>query len=202
MAIKRFQRGMFGARPTVYACNLCGRKTRNTGDEGGVDLCRQCFDLAGMQNEVSDGYVTRAEHAAEAARLLAEITAKGGKVDAADAWPALFGAELEAAAPVVEAPVVEAPRASSAPVALAASATPAKRTRKARKATHGGKRAGAGRKATDEGERDASLSVRITAAQRAKLESWAAARGLNVSRAIGNMIDALELAPAGKRAKR
>lgn len=49
MAIKTFQRGS-----AVYKCNSCGRSTRNTGDEGNSRLCYECYELAGIDNEISD----------------------------------------------------------------------------------------------------------------------------------------------------
>lgn len=52
MAIKTFQRSFMGR--STYNCNICGKLTRNTGDEGGVDLCRKCYDEAGLENEHSD----------------------------------------------------------------------------------------------------------------------------------------------------
>jgi hypothetical protein len=49
MAIKTFQRGS-----AVYKCNVCKRSTRNTGDEGNCRLCAECYELAGIENEISD----------------------------------------------------------------------------------------------------------------------------------------------------
>lgn len=43
----------------VYVCDMCGKKTRETGDgESGCNLCRKCYNEAGMDNEISDGHVT------------------------------------------------------------------------------------------------------------------------------------------------
>lgn len=77
MARNRFETGT-----GCYACNACGRKTRSTGngDNENVRLCVQCWELAGIENEISDGHATRAERAEEIAQLEAEIAAKGGKV--------------------------------------------------------------------------------------------------------------------------
>jgi hypothetical protein len=40
----------------VYACRCCGRNTRQTGrgDNENVNLCANCFDLAGEENSLSD----------------------------------------------------------------------------------------------------------------------------------------------------
>lgn len=64
-----------------YTCATCGRKTRNTGQSLSSELCPQCWDLAGLENEVSDGHQTLEEALPEARRLLAEIRSKGGDPD-------------------------------------------------------------------------------------------------------------------------
>lgn len=80
----RFQRGT-----GVYPCNVCGRRTRHTGTQSaGNKICPQCFDLAGIENEISDGYRTAAEAADEIRALVADIAAKGGDVSE---WSALVG---------------------------------------------------------------------------------------------------------------
>lgn len=47
----RFQKGS-----GMYACNVCGRNTRSTGqgDNEHVKLCAECYDLAGEANHLSD----------------------------------------------------------------------------------------------------------------------------------------------------
>jgi hypothetical protein len=51
----RFKGGRSGA---IYVCVVCGKKTRETGDgESANRLCRKCYIEAGMENEISDGYV-------------------------------------------------------------------------------------------------------------------------------------------------
>lgn len=49
MAIRKFQHGQ-----STYNCRVCKRLTRNTGDEGQVELCAECYELAGIKNEISD----------------------------------------------------------------------------------------------------------------------------------------------------
>jgi hypothetical protein len=41
----------------MYACRNCGRQTRDTGrgDNDGVKLCVQCYELAGYENQQMDG---------------------------------------------------------------------------------------------------------------------------------------------------
>ena len=69
---------------STYRCDTCGRLTRYTGAQsGGSKLCPQCWDLAGIENEISDGHSTFEEKRAEIDALLAEIRAKGGDPDEA-----------------------------------------------------------------------------------------------------------------------
>jgi hypothetical protein len=46
--------GKFRRGETTYVCHCCKKLTRNTGDEGGAGLCADCYDLAGIQNGMSD----------------------------------------------------------------------------------------------------------------------------------------------------
>jgi hypothetical protein len=84
----RFERGS-----GVYACRVCARSTRSTGrgDNEGVKLCAECFDLGGEENSVSDtgDLYCSAENVLE---MIAAVKAKGGDVSA---WASL--AEFAAA---------------------------------------------------------------------------------------------------------
>jgi hypothetical protein len=77
----RFARGT-----GVYACNVCTRKTRATGgDNHTVGLCEECYEMAGLENALSDNHSTWspeeiAKCEAEIARLKAVCIAKGGKL--------------------------------------------------------------------------------------------------------------------------
>lgn len=80
MAIKTFQRGS-----ATYPCGCCGRTTRNTGDEGSVRLCRDCFDLAGLENTISDNGLEDAiaqgwVKPASVLSAIADLARKGGSV--------------------------------------------------------------------------------------------------------------------------
>jgi hypothetical protein len=67
---------------STYACDTCGRRTRNTGAQSlGSKTCPQCFDLAGIENEISDGNATLAERRDYIDELIADIRAKGGNPD-------------------------------------------------------------------------------------------------------------------------
>jgi hypothetical protein len=71
----RFQAGT----GSVYTCECCGRKTRNTRRQSmDSKTCPQCWDLAGIDNEESDGWLTHDEAEAKRAPLRAEIIALGG----------------------------------------------------------------------------------------------------------------------------
>lgn len=51
MAVKSFTRGS-----STFICRCCGRNTRATRDrsEGDIELCAQCYELAGWENTLSD----------------------------------------------------------------------------------------------------------------------------------------------------
>lgn len=74
MAANGFKKGS-GA----YKCGCCGRMTRATGrnDNENIGLCAECYDLGGIENEISD-YGSTPALEAEAAELKAAIVAKGG----------------------------------------------------------------------------------------------------------------------------
>jgi hypothetical protein len=51
------QRHFQNNRGGVYVCKACGKRTRETGEcESGVELCRDCYEDAGYENEHQDGY--------------------------------------------------------------------------------------------------------------------------------------------------
>lgn len=51
----RFRRSVWGAS-ALYVCRACGKRTRETGDgESGCELCRDCYHVAGLENEHLDG---------------------------------------------------------------------------------------------------------------------------------------------------
>ena len=84
MAIKTFRRGS-----STFPCNVCCRLTRDTGvQSAGNKICPQCFELAGIENEISDGYTTLEEKKTAIESYVAEIAAKGGDVSK---WKTTFG---------------------------------------------------------------------------------------------------------------
>jgi hypothetical protein len=63
---------------STYTCDTCGRETRNTGAQSmGSKLCPDCFDLCGIDNEISDGHATIEERRADIDALIAKIESKG-----------------------------------------------------------------------------------------------------------------------------
>lgn len=108
-----FQRGS-----GCYACRVCKRQTRDTGDNGGVELCPPCYELAGIENTLMDAPESWPENPSEEqkavwARYEEEInehlqTLKKNGVDVEKVW-----ADILAFKPGV-APVVAAPEPSLA----------------------------------------------------------------------------------------
>ena len=72
-----------------FKCQVCGRGTRDTGVQSvGNRTCPQCFELAGIENEIQDGYSTVDASRATILAYVAEIVAKGGNVAE---WNDTFG---------------------------------------------------------------------------------------------------------------
>jgi hypothetical protein len=70
----KFQRGS-----GCYACEICTRQTRNTGDQAmGSKLCPECWEAAGNENEFQDGYITEEELRAKLVKLRDYVVSKGG----------------------------------------------------------------------------------------------------------------------------
>lgn len=73
----RFQRGS-----GVFNCAVCKRATRDTGNAAvGSELCSECYDLAGMDNECNDNGRAPTERDVKVRdQLLASIASKKGDV--------------------------------------------------------------------------------------------------------------------------
>lgn len=69
----------------IYSCRLCHRMTRQTGrgDNDLVDLCAECYDLAGLENVVNDGGLLSDSDIDLVHSLRAFIASKGGNPDRA-----------------------------------------------------------------------------------------------------------------------
>lgn len=70
-AAKGFEKGR-----SVYTCDCCGRRTRET-TVFGSDMCADCHEMAGLQNCVWDGCFTDAD-LPDVDRLLTKIVKAGG----------------------------------------------------------------------------------------------------------------------------
>ncbi len=51
------KRNRFTRFEPLFNCSLCGRKTRNP-DHSGTELCGECYELAGFDNQVNDNAET------------------------------------------------------------------------------------------------------------------------------------------------
>lgn len=69
----------------VYQCHVCSRQTRATGrgDNENAGLCAQCYELAGIENAISDGD-DPSEWRDTIMGLLGELTRKG--IDTREVW--------------------------------------------------------------------------------------------------------------------
>jgi hypothetical protein len=78
--MRKFNR--FQPHTSVFTCRCCGRKSRETARNSGAgDICGQCYDLAGIENEISDGHCTAAERKGEVLALTRELSAAGGSLE-------------------------------------------------------------------------------------------------------------------------
>lgn len=73
------RRGFVHGGGATYTCRCCKRATRptGTGDNDGVQLCVECYDLAGEENSLSDTgdfYDTPAQ----VLNNISSVVAKGG----------------------------------------------------------------------------------------------------------------------------
>lgn len=66
----------FARHTGCFPCECCGRKTRETRNDN-LRLCEQCFELSGIENEISDGHCTAEERRDEIVRLMGELSAHG-----------------------------------------------------------------------------------------------------------------------------
>lgn len=72
MANRTFKKGQ-----SIYTCRCCGRQTRNTNSEGGIELCAQCYELAGFENMLQDSPEEAATVKHDATIFFNELHAKG-----------------------------------------------------------------------------------------------------------------------------
>jgi hypothetical protein len=71
-----------GRSAQTFTCICCGHRTRNTGVQSlGSELCPPCYELAGIENEISDGFATIEELRSEIDKLLTAVELQGGSLD-------------------------------------------------------------------------------------------------------------------------
>lgn len=66
---------------SVFSCQCCKRKTRQTGgDNDSLRLCEECYEMGGIENYLQDhpGAADEKKQSAEWHRLKARCIAKGG----------------------------------------------------------------------------------------------------------------------------
>lgn len=78
------RKGFVKGGGTVYSCRVCGRLTRptGTGDNDGVQLCVECYDLAGEENSMNDN----GEFYGKPENILADIAQIVSKGGDASSW--------------------------------------------------------------------------------------------------------------------
>lgn len=66
----------------MYSCRVCDHRTRATGrgDNEHVRLCVNCFDLAGLENQVSDGEPLTEAQQREVSATAKLVNDRAGKV--------------------------------------------------------------------------------------------------------------------------
>lgn len=68
----------FGYGTPTFTCRTCSRRTRDTGDNGNVELCPDCYEISGSQNGLWDNGSINDWVARDVTARLASIAAKGG----------------------------------------------------------------------------------------------------------------------------
>lgn len=77
--MKHFRRGQ-----STFNCGCCGRLTRDTGDNGSVELCPECYELGGEDNmHNDDGTIPTPRQQARYDALIQYIVKRGGDGDRA-----------------------------------------------------------------------------------------------------------------------
>jgi len=72
------RKGFVKGATNLFNCRICGHKTRPTGeDNDGVELCEDCYDLAGEENHFSDTGGEFYSPAQSVLDAIARVAAKG-----------------------------------------------------------------------------------------------------------------------------
>ena len=83
MATRTFEKTFRGQ--SVFACGICGRKTRNVGDNGAAGLCPECDESSMIENGISDGLYADGKELDDAESMLQALNQravnKGGVIE-------------------------------------------------------------------------------------------------------------------------
>ena len=74
MATSKFEKSH--RHPSVFQCLSCNRETRDTGDNGAVELCPECNESALIENGICDEYYVTASALDAAKRLVHRLNQK------------------------------------------------------------------------------------------------------------------------------
>jgi hypothetical protein len=72
----RFKRGR-----STYPCSICKRMTRDTGSGVDLDMCPECYELAGLDNMVNDNGTPEAEWIGWRDALLVKAVKRGSDAE-------------------------------------------------------------------------------------------------------------------------
>ena len=76
----QFQRGTYRNKGGAFKCEICGRRTRETGeDETALQQCRFCIWEGYAENDLADGVTTEEEYKARMAEIAEKRKAADGK---------------------------------------------------------------------------------------------------------------------------
>jgi len=78
----------------LFACLCCGRKTRETQDTSGSDMCGICYELSGIQNSLRDDGA-QAWMITHRDRLLKKYRGKADMTEVAKMIPTLMALKAE-----------------------------------------------------------------------------------------------------------
>lgn len=87
---RQARRSRFQPGQGAFNCRCCGRHTRDTGDNGQLELCPQCFELAGYENQWRDsGHKLDESDCQTVRQYLAELASHVGNPTAYKCFPEL-----------------------------------------------------------------------------------------------------------------
>ena len=106
---KQVRHSSFQHGQGAFACRNCQRKTRDTGDNGQVQMCPECYELAGLENALSDSgeeVFKEAGYVAVASEQLASLANHIG-IERAEALHPEMASLVHASDTPVEQPITQ-----------------------------------------------------------------------------------------------